>query len=148
MGNIKGNGSAIRKIQGSAKSQSPGLVNFVCAVAYHFCLALPAAFAQPGDHLLAEPGAAHPPVVPDDGVELLLLVPAGERVEAVAEEAHHGRGQHQQRPQHAAHDEERPAVREGTLRRHRRRRDGGHRRRKRRLCCGIRIILSICLQLL
>ena len=29
-------------------------MNFVAAVAYHFCLALPAAFTQPGDHLLAE----------------------------------------------------------------------------------------------
>ena len=33
----------------------PGLVNFVPAVAYHFCLALPAAFTQPGAQLLAEP---------------------------------------------------------------------------------------------
>ena len=33
----------------------PGLVNFDPAVDYHFCLALPAAFSQPGDHLLAEP---------------------------------------------------------------------------------------------
>ena len=31
------------------------MVNFVPAVAYHFCLYLPAAFTQPGDHLLAEP---------------------------------------------------------------------------------------------
>ena len=29
--------------------------NCVPAVAYHFCLALPAAFTQPGDHLLAKP---------------------------------------------------------------------------------------------
>ena len=42
-------------IQGSAKRRSPGLVNFVIALAYHFCLALPAAFMQPGDHLLADP---------------------------------------------------------------------------------------------
>ena len=35
--------------------RSPGLVNFVSAVAYHFCQALPAAFTQPGDHLLDEP---------------------------------------------------------------------------------------------
>ena len=27
----------------------PGLVNFVPAVAYHFCLNLPAAFSQPGN---------------------------------------------------------------------------------------------------
>ena len=37
------------------KRWSPGLVNFVIALAYHFCLALPAAFMQPGDHLLADP---------------------------------------------------------------------------------------------
>ena len=35
--------------------QDPGLVNFVPAVAYHFCLALPAAFTQPRVRLLAEP---------------------------------------------------------------------------------------------
>ena len=34
---------------------APGLVNFVPALAYHICLALPAEFTQPGDHLLAEP---------------------------------------------------------------------------------------------
>ena len=51
-------------VQGSAKRRAPGLVNFgelfvlvnfVPAVAYHFCLALPAAFTQPGARLLAEP---------------------------------------------------------------------------------------------
>ena len=31
------------------------MVNFYAAVAYHFCLALPAAFTQPGAHLFAEP---------------------------------------------------------------------------------------------
>ena len=30
-------------------------MNFVTALAYHFCLALPAALTQPGDHLLAKP---------------------------------------------------------------------------------------------
>ena len=30
-------------------------MNFISALAYHFCLALPAASTQPGDHLLAEP---------------------------------------------------------------------------------------------
>ena len=48
--------------QGSARRRCPGLVNFVTALAYHFCLALPAAFTQPGDHLLAEP--CTPAVVP------------------------------------------------------------------------------------
>ena len=43
------------RLQGSAKKRSPGLVNFVPALAYHLCLALPAAFTQPGDHFLAEP---------------------------------------------------------------------------------------------
>ena len=35
--------------------RSPGLVNFVTAVAYLFCLALPTAFTQPGAHLLPGP---------------------------------------------------------------------------------------------
>ena len=43
------------RVQGLAKRWSPGLVNFVPALAYHFCLVLPAAFTQPGAHLLAEP---------------------------------------------------------------------------------------------
>ena len=42
-------------IQRSAIRRSPGSVNFVTALAYYFCLALSAAFAQPGDYLLAEP---------------------------------------------------------------------------------------------
>ena len=42
-------------VQGSAKRWFPDLVNFVIALAYHICLALPAAFRQPGNHLLAEP---------------------------------------------------------------------------------------------
>ena len=37
------------EIQGSARGWPPGLVNFIPAVAYHFCLALPAEFTQPGD---------------------------------------------------------------------------------------------------
>ena len=31
------------------------MVKFVTALAYHFCLTLPATFTQPGDHLTAEP---------------------------------------------------------------------------------------------
>ena len=42
-------------LQESANPRAPGLVNFVAALAYHFCMALPAAFTQPGDRLLAEP---------------------------------------------------------------------------------------------
>ena len=41
--------------QSSAKRQALGLVNFDPPVAHHFCLALPAAFTQPGANLLAEP---------------------------------------------------------------------------------------------
>ena len=33
---------------------APGLVNFITAVAYHFCPSLPAALAQPGALLLAD----------------------------------------------------------------------------------------------
>ena len=37
------------------KRWARGLVNFVIAFAYHFCLALPAAFTKPGARLSAEP---------------------------------------------------------------------------------------------
>ena len=43
-----------RSCTGSAMRQSPGLVNFVTAVAY-FCLDLPAVFTKPWDHLSAKP---------------------------------------------------------------------------------------------
>ena len=36
-------------IQGSPKECFPGLVNFVTAVAYHFCLNFPATFSQPAN---------------------------------------------------------------------------------------------------
>ena len=42
-------------IQGSTNRWAPGLVNFVPALAYHFCLNLPTAFTQPGARLLVEP---------------------------------------------------------------------------------------------
>ena len=45
----------IQNVQGYTKRWSQGLVNFVSALAYHFCLALSAAFTQPGNHLLAKP---------------------------------------------------------------------------------------------
>ena len=51
----KANPSRPVNLQGSAYRLSRGVVNFVAAVAYHFCLALPAPFAQPGDLLIAEP---------------------------------------------------------------------------------------------
>ena len=41
-------------IQGSTNRRALGLVNFVPALAYHFCLNLPAAFTQPGARLLVE----------------------------------------------------------------------------------------------
>ena len=48
-------GSTSLFVQGSAKRLRPGLVNFVTAVAYHLCLALPAGFTQPGRSLFADP---------------------------------------------------------------------------------------------
>ena len=42
-------------VQGSTNRRAPGFVNFVLALAYHFCLNLPAAFTQPGARLLVEP---------------------------------------------------------------------------------------------
>ena len=41
-------------VQGLAKRWSPGLVHLVPALAYQFCLALAAAFTQPGARLLAK----------------------------------------------------------------------------------------------
>ena len=41
-------------IKGSINRRAPGIVNFVLALAYHFCLNLPAAFTQPGARLLVE----------------------------------------------------------------------------------------------
>ena len=41
-------------VQISAKVGAPGLVNFITAVAYQFCLNLPAAFMQPGSPTLAD----------------------------------------------------------------------------------------------
>ena len=42
------------QVQRSAKVGAPGLVNFITAVAYHFCPSLPAAFTQPGASTLAD----------------------------------------------------------------------------------------------
>ena len=42
-------------IQGSTNRWALGLVNFVPALAYHFCLNMPAPFTQPGARLLVEP---------------------------------------------------------------------------------------------
>ena len=42
-------------VQGLPKEYFPGLVNFVTAVAYLFCLNLPRALSQPGKHSLATP---------------------------------------------------------------------------------------------
>ena len=43
------------EIQGTSRWPFPGLVNFVPAVAYHFCLNLPKAFLQPWNGLLVVP---------------------------------------------------------------------------------------------
>ena len=42
-------------LQGLAKRLSPVLVYFVPALAYHFCLAFPEAFAITGDHFFPRP---------------------------------------------------------------------------------------------
>ena len=52
---MEGDGLQALYVQGSAKKRSPSLVNIVAAVACHLRLALPAAFTQPGAHLLADP---------------------------------------------------------------------------------------------
>ena len=41
-------------VQGSAKWQSPALVDFVTALSYYLCLAFPAVFTQPEDYILAK----------------------------------------------------------------------------------------------
>ena len=58
---LLGSGWPMLPVQGSAQRRSPGLVNFVAAVAYYFCLVLPAAFTQPGVHLFADLSAFRPP---------------------------------------------------------------------------------------
>ena len=62
-----------RNIQGPAKKQFPGCENFVLAVAYHFCLASPEKFSQPGNHSFAGPFMVHlvdfSNLTADDGVE-------------------------------------------------------------------------------
>ena len=42
-------------IHGFTHRRALDLVNFVPALAYHFCLNLPAAFTQPGARLMVEP---------------------------------------------------------------------------------------------
>ena len=42
-------------IQGTSKRLFPGLVNFVLAVAYHFCLNVLAGYSQPGNSLIVKP---------------------------------------------------------------------------------------------
>ena len=48
-----GEGKGVKLLQRSAKRRFSGLGNFVAVYACHFCLAMHAAFTQPGDHLLA-----------------------------------------------------------------------------------------------
>ena len=49
------NNESFLLIQGLAKRRSPGLLNYVTVIAYHFCLTLSAPFTQPGTNLLAKP---------------------------------------------------------------------------------------------
>ena len=46
--NLVGVMNRYKGVQRSAKVGAPGLVNFITAVAYHFCPCLPAAFTQLG----------------------------------------------------------------------------------------------------
>ena len=46
---------AVTECTGPGKKWFPGCENFVLSVAYHFCLALPEEFSQPGNHSFAGP---------------------------------------------------------------------------------------------
>ena len=50
-----GGGHVQREVTYKARHKGGSQVWFITALAYHFCLALLAAFTQPRDHLLAEP---------------------------------------------------------------------------------------------
>ena len=47
-------GVEVCNVQGSATRWAPGLVKFVPALAYHFCLAMPVTFLKPGAYLFVE----------------------------------------------------------------------------------------------
>ena len=56
-GNVLGSEARVYpgiRVQRLAKVCAPGLVNSIPAVAYHFCLNLPAAFTKPGASTLAD----------------------------------------------------------------------------------------------
>ena len=53
------NAQNLHDIQGSTNRRALGFVNFVLALAYHFCLNLLPAFSQPGACLLVEPCITH-----------------------------------------------------------------------------------------
>ena len=48
-------------VEGSPKECFPCLVDFVSAVAYHFCLNLPRAFLQPGKHSFGDSCTVYTP---------------------------------------------------------------------------------------
>ena len=52
---VVGSAAFSNRLQGPAKKRFPGCENLVLAVAYHFCLALPEKFSQPGNHSFAGP---------------------------------------------------------------------------------------------
>ena len=56
--------------QGLAKRQSPGLVNFVTAIAHQLCLGLSAELTQPWDNLSADPCTS----TPSPPLEVIALV--------------------------------------------------------------------------
>ena len=77
------------------------MVNFVTAPAYYFCLALPAAFTQPRDLLLAEPCRCITTHVVDEEVEggVEAGEEGGEAHEHVGDAPHHARVTGRRAPQ-------------------------------------------------
>ena len=52
-----------------------GWLNFYPALAYLSCLSMPAAFTQPGNHLLAQPSTASPVLTSDIGARCSSRLP-------------------------------------------------------------------------
>ena len=71
---------------------------FFTALAYHFCLALPAAFTQPGYHLLAEPCTKTQARIPHRAEHALALPGCADAAEEGEEEDDAGDGEEERRP--------------------------------------------------
>ena len=67
-----GNRSATYTTTGVAKkSASRVLVNFVTAVAYHFCLNLPRTYSQPGKHSFGDP--CRVPTMLNEAIDFIMF---------------------------------------------------------------------------